>query len=63
MKLLLSFFLLTLGVFSQHYSQVIINEYSCSNVTGITDAYGEREDWIELFNPTGATVDLTGWYL
>jgi len=45
------------------FGQVIINEYSCSNVTGITDAYGEREDWIELFNPTGTTVDLTGWYL
>ena len=45
------------------FSQVLINEYSCSNMTGITDAYGEREDWIELFNPTGAAVDLTGWYL
>jgi len=44
-------------------SQVLINEYSCSNVTGITDAYGEREDWIELFNPTASAVDLTGWYL
>ena len=32
-------------------------------MTGITDAYGEREDWIELFNPTGSTIDLTGWYL
>ena len=44
-------------------SQVLINEYSCSNMSGITDAYGEREDWIELFNPTAAPIDLTGWYL
>jgi len=44
-------------------SQVLINEYSCSNITGPTDAYGEKEDWIELFNTTAAPVNLTGWYL
>lgn len=44
-------------------SQVIINEYSCSNMAGITDAYGEREDWIELYNMGATTVDLTGYYL
>jgi gliding motility-associated-like protein len=42
---------------------VLINEYSCSNLSSVTDAYGEYEDWIELYNPTSATVDLTGWYL
>lgn len=66
-KLIMKRFILfiTTLVFSMSFSngQVLINEYSCSNVTGITDAFGEREDWIELFNPTGATVDLTGWYL
>ncbi len=45
------------------YAQVVINEYSCSNVTGPTDAYGEREDWVELFNTTGAAIDLTGYWL
>ena len=45
------------------FGQVVINEYSCSNVTGIVDAYGEREDWIELYNSTAASVDLTGWFL
>jgi gliding motility-associated-like protein len=54
-------FLFSVSFFS--YSQVIINEYSCSNMTGITDAYGEREDWIELYNTSGTTVDLTGYYL
>ena len=60
------FFITVTLIISSYYclfSQVLINEYSCSNMTGITDAYGEREDWIELFNPTGAAVDLTGWYL
>jgi gliding motility-associated-like protein len=42
---------------------VKINEYSCSNISGPTDAYGEREDWIELLNTTAAPIDLTGWYL
>ena len=60
-KLFLSFFLLSFCISIN--SQVLINEYSCSNMSGITDAYGEREDWIELFNPTAAPIDLTGWYL
>ena len=45
------------------FGQVKINEYSCSNISGPTDAYGEREDWIELLNTTAAPIDLTGWYL
>lgn len=44
-------------------AQVIINEYSCSNRNHLTDAFGEYEDWIELYNTTGAAIDLTGWYL
>ena len=45
------------------FSQVLINEYSCSNMTGITDAFGEREDWIELYNTNATPLDLTGWFL
>ena len=44
-------------------SQVVINEYSCSNISGPNDAYGEKEDWIELLNTTASSVNLTGWYL
>ena len=44
-------------------AQVILNEYSCSNVTGPTDAYGSREDWVELYNVGAAPIDLTGYYL
>lgn len=44
-------------------SQVVINEYSCSNMSGLSDAYGENEDWIELLNTTASVVNLTGWYL
>ena len=56
-------FLIMLLVAGAVSSQVIINEYSCSNMNGPTDNYGETEDWIELYNTTGASIDLTGYYL
>ena len=56
-------FVLFIGTTMSLNSQIVINEYSCSNVTGITDNFGEREDWIELYNATGAAIDLTGYYL
>jgi len=62
MKQFLLFSFIVLKYFS-NFSQVLINEYSCSNVTGITDAYGQREDWIELYNTTSAPINLTGWFL
>lgn len=59
-------FLLVFSVLFYAYSvnsQIIINEYSCSNVSGPLDAYGDREDWIELYNTSATAVDLTGYYL
>ena len=56
-------FLIALLFYSAVNSQLLINEYSASNVNGINDAFGDKEDWIELYNTTGANVDLTGWYL
>jgi gliding motility-associated-like protein len=44
-------------------AQLLINEYSCSNISGPTDAFGEREDWAELLNTSGTAVNLTGYYL
>lgn len=32
-------------------------------MSGLSDAYGENEDWIELLNTTAGAVNLTGWYL
>ena len=43
-------------------AQVVINEYSAANMDGITDNYGEHEDWVELYN-AGATVNLSGYFL
>ncbi len=45
------------------YSQVVINEYSCSNLTQFQDNYGKYEDWFELYNAGSSTVDLSGYYL
>lgn len=45
------------------YSQVIINEYSTSNLTGYLDNYGSTEDWIELYNPSGSSINIGGYYL
>lgn len=45
------------------YSQIVINEYSCSNITGPVDAFGSNEDWFELYNSGATAFDLTGFYL
>lgn len=44
-------------------SQVLINEYSCSNVTTIADNFGNSPDWIELYNSGTTTINLAGYHL
>ncbi len=44
-------------------SQVVINEYSASNLKDFTDNYGKTEDWIELYNTSPLEVNLEGWFL
>ena len=44
-------------------SSVAINEVMADNKKTQTDANGQFDDWVELFNKTNATVDLTGWFL
>ncbi|MBK8498453.1 MAG: CotH kinase family protein [Flavobacteriales bacterium] len=43
-------------------AQVLINEVSAANWDMIFLG-GEYEDWVELYNAGGSTVDLSGWYL
>jgi hypothetical protein len=45
------------------YPQVLINEFSSSNITGLTDEDGEYSDWIELYNKSSSSVSLDGYYL
>lgn len=44
-------------------SQVLINEYSASNLDHTTDNYGKFEDWIEIYNSESSPVDVGGYGL
>lgn len=47
-------------------AQIVINEYSAANYSGIDFQTGPGiayEDWIELYNTSAASVDLSGYYL
>lgn len=45
------------------FSPVVINELMPLNEATIADPQGELNDWVELHNITGETVDLSGMYL
>ncbi|MFL5753721.1 MAG: CotH kinase family protein [Bacteroidia bacterium] len=45
------------------HSQIKINEYSCANISGLTDAFGNTPDWFELYNAGSTTLNLSGYYL
>lgn len=42
---------------------VVINEILASNQNAETDEAGENEDWIELYNTSNASFDLSGFYI
>ena len=42
---------------------VVINEVMPKNTSTAADQNGEYDDWIELFNLTSGTIDLSGYYL
>lgn len=44
-------------------AQVMINEYSVSNLSTIQDNYLEYEDWIEIYNKNFTSANLSGYYL
>ncbi len=45
------------------FGQVVINEYSAANLTGYLDNYAKTEDWVELYNSSNTSVDLSGYHL
>ena len=42
---------------------VVINEILASNSQNATDAQGEHDDWIELYNGSDVAIDVGGMYL
>jgi gliding motility-associated-like protein len=43
------------------HSQVVVNEFCTANYSDWNP--GDNEDWIELYNPTGAAVNIGGYWL
>lgn len=41
----------------------VISEFMASNATTLRDGHGNYEDWVEIWNPGAAAVDLAGWRL
>ncbi len=60
-KLLFLAFIAWFSISAQ--AQILINEYSASNLSTIEDDNMKYEDWIELYNTTDSTINLQGYYL
>ena len=59
-------FLIGLMVLTIHVpaaSQVIISEFMAQNSTSISDDFGDKSDWIEIYNSGTNAIDLVGWHL
>ncbi|MBK5286215.1 MAG: CotH kinase family protein [Bacteroidia bacterium] len=44
-------------------AQVVINEYSCSNLNQFVDNHSDYEDWFELYNTSATGINLAGYFL
>jgi len=44
-------------------TQLRINEFMASNDSTIADPQGEYDDWLEIYNASGITIDLAGMFL
>ncbi|MBC8403902.1 MAG: CotH kinase family protein [Planctomycetes bacterium] len=63
LRFLMSALLFTGLLASYAPAQVVVNEYTASNVDQLRDEVGETPDWIELYNSGAVPVNLTGWGL
>ncbi|MGE5394576.1 MAG: lamin tail domain-containing protein [Candidatus Saccharibacteria bacterium] len=61
-KIILALFLM-LFLYDATEAQIVINEISNMNSGQIVDEDGEYEDWIELYNTSSSSTNLSGYYL
>ena len=62
LRVLIVFLLLIIYCFT--FAQTVrINEFMALNEATLSDENGEFSDWIELYNPSGSSVNLQGWAL
>ena len=65
MKRMLTVSILILAALSlraQNVIDLIISEVMVDNTASITDDFGERTSWIEVFNTSQGTVNIAGCY-
>jgi len=55
-------FVLSVFISAKLSSQVVINEFCFANYSDYLVG-GEYEDWVEFYNPTGAVVNIGGYWL
>ena len=58
--LLFSFFII---VSFSLKSQVVINEFDGANWSGNLNSLNDYADWVELYNTSASSTDISGWYL
>ncbi len=63
MKSLVKTLLLAVFFLSSLKGQIVINEYSASNLKSFYDNYNGTEDWIEIYNNSSEEVSLGDVYL
>lgn len=44
-------------------AQIVINEFSASNLSQYVDNHSDYNDWIELYNNSSSAINLGGYYL
>ena len=62
-SLFTSFYLFFFLIINLSYGQIVINEFAPSNVSGYANANGDRNDWIEIYNIGGSSINLQGYGL
>jgi hypothetical protein len=44
-------------------TSIVINEFMASNTGIVKDEFGDNDDWIELYNTTSQSIDMSGFYI